>query len=140
MCGAGPFGITVEKRTPEMLKDMNSAAIVAVTDIARARHFYEQTLGLRLIRGDEHVLEFETGETSLVVYRSEFAGTNKANAVVWGVGEEIEQIVSDLQAKSVAFENYEGMDREGNIHRAGDFRMVWFKDPDGNILHLNSGN
>ncbi|HEY0034495.1 MAG TPA: VOC family protein [Devosia sp.] len=123
-----------------MLKDMNSAAIVAVKDIATARQFYEQTLGLAMVRGDEHVLEFETGETSLVVYVSDFAGTNKANAVVWGVGDEIEEIVSDLQAKGVVFEHYDSMDRDGDIHRAGDFRMVWFKDPDGNILHLNSGN
>jgi hypothetical protein len=48
--------------------------------------------------------------------------------------------VSDLQAKGVVFEHYDSMDRDGDIHRAGDFRMVWFKDPDGNILHLNSGN
>ncbi len=122
-----------------MLKDMDSAAIVAVKDIARARQFYGETLGLDLIRGDDHVLEFETGGTSLVVYVSDFAGTNQANAVVWGVGEEIEQIVADLSAKGVRFEHYEGMDRQGDIHRSGDFRMVWFKDPDGNILHLNSG-
>lgn len=122
-----------------MLKNKDSAAIVAVKDIAAARKFYEETLGLEFIRGDEHVVEFATGETSLVVYVSEFAGTNKANAVVWGVGDDIEQIVSFLQGKGVVFEHYEGMDRDGDIHRAGDFRMVWFKDPDGNILHLNSG-
>jgi catechol 2,3-dioxygenase-like lactoylglutathione lyase family enzyme len=122
-----------------MLKDLDSAAIVAVKDIARARQFYEQTLGLRLIRGDEHVLEFETGNSSLVVYVSDFAGTNRANAVVWGVGEQIEQIVVELAAKGIQFEHYKGMERNGDIHRAGNFRMVWFKDPDGNILHLNSG-
>ena len=123
-----------------MLKDMDSAAIVAVKDIAVARTFYEETLGLELVRGDEHVLEFETGETSLVVYASDFAGTNKANAVVWAVGDEIEDIVADLKDKGVSFEHYEGMELDGDIHVAGDFRMVWFKDPDGNILHLNSGN
>jgi catechol 2,3-dioxygenase-like lactoylglutathione lyase family enzyme len=123
-----------------MLKDKDSAAIVAVTDVAKARQFYEQTLGLQLIRGDEDVLEFATGKTSLVVYVSDFAGTNKANAVVWGVGEEIEQIVADLAAKGVTFEHYEGMDLRGDIHHAGDFRMVWFKDPDGNILHINSAD
>jgi catechol 2,3-dioxygenase-like lactoylglutathione lyase family enzyme len=122
-----------------MLKDKSSAAIVPAKNLGIAQSFYEQTLGLRLIRGDEHVLEFATGATSLVVYRSDFAGTNKANAVVWGVGDEIGQIVSDLQGKGVVFEHYEGMDRQGDIHRAGDFQMVWFKDPDGNILHLNSG-
>ena len=123
-----------------MLKDKDSAAIVAVTDVAKARQFYEQTLGLQLIRGDEDVLEFATGKTSLVVYVSDFAGTNKANAVVWGVGEEIEQIVADLAAKGGTFEHYEGINLRGDIHHAGDFRMVWFKDPDGNILHINSAD
>jgi hypothetical protein len=92
----------------QMLKDMDSAAIVAVKDIARARQFYGETLGLELHRGDDQVLEFETGSTSLVVYVSDFAGTNQANAVVWGVGNEIEQIVADLSAKGVQFEHYEG--------------------------------
>jgi len=123
-----------------MLKDMDSAAIVAVKDITIARNFYEQTLGLDLVRGDDHVLEFETGDTSLVIYVSKFAGTNQANAVVWGVGDEIEEIVADLKAKGVTFEHYDSMERFGDIHLAGSFRMVWFKDPDGNILHLNSGS
>ena len=86
----------------------------------------------------DDVVVFRTGETSLVVYRSEFAGTNKANAVVWGVGGEIEGIVADLKSKGVAFEHYEGMDLQGDIHVAGEMKMVWFKDPDGNILHLNN--
>jgi catechol 2,3-dioxygenase-like lactoylglutathione lyase family enzyme len=121
-----------------MLKDKDSAAIVAVKDIAKAKAFYGETLGLELIEGDGNVLQFRTGATTLVVYVSEFAGSNQANAVVWGVGEQIETIVSDLKAKGVSFEHYEGMELDGDIHRAGNFKMVWFKDPDGNILHLNS--
>lgn len=121
-----------------MLKDKDSAAIVAVSDMAKARDFYANTLGLTLISGDDNVLQFKTGATTLVVYVSDFAGTNQANAVVWGVGDEIESITADLKAKGVTFEHYEGMERDGDIHRAGDFRMVWFKDPAGNILHLNS--
>lgn len=121
-----------------MLKDKDSAAIIAVKDIARARDFYADTLGLEQVSGDDDVIEFRTGRTTLVVYVSDFAGTNQANAVVWGVGDEIETIVADLKAKGVRFEHYEGMDLRGDIHVAGDFRMVWFKDPDGNILHLNS--
>lgn len=121
-----------------MLKDFDSAAILAVTDMARARHFYEHVLGLTLIQSDDMVMEFKTGKTGLVVYKSDFAGTNKANAVVWGVGGEIEDIVANLRARGVSFEHYEGMDLRGDIHIAGDFKMVWFKDPDGNILHLNS--
>lgn len=121
-----------------MLKDFNSAAIVAVSDLARARQFYETVLGLTVVNADHDVIEFKTGATGLVVYRSDFAGTNQANAVVWGVGDAIETIVADLKAKGVVFEHYPDMQLRGDIHVAGDFKMVWFKDPDGNILHLNS--
>jgi catechol 2,3-dioxygenase-like lactoylglutathione lyase family enzyme len=126
-----------------MLKTHNSSAIVAVRDIARARQFYEQTLGLELAGAEgEEVLVFKTGGTHLVVYVSEFAGANPANAVVWGVGDEIESIAAELAGKGVAFERYEmdGATFADGVHRMGDFRMVWFKDPDGNILHLNSGD
>ena len=121
-----------------MLKDKDSAAIVAVTDMARARDFYENTLGLAVVKGDDNVIQFQTGKTVLVVYKSDFAGTNQANAVVWGVGDEIDAITAALKAKGVTFEHYPGMDLQGDIHVAGDFKMVWFKDPDGNILHMNS--
>lgn len=123
-----------------MFKDKDAAAIVAVKDMARARAFYADALGLEQIGGDNNVATFRTGATTLVVYVSEFAGTNKANAVAWGVGAEIEPIVADLAAKGVKFEHYPamGLDYRDGIHSAGDFKAVWFKDPDGNILHLNS--
>jgi catechol 2,3-dioxygenase-like lactoylglutathione lyase family enzyme len=125
-----------------MLGDRNSSAIVAVRDIARARVFYADTLGLELTEGgDDGPLVFRTGDTHLVVYPSEFAGTNQANAVVWAVGDEIEAIAARLRDRGVTFERYDmdGATFADGVHRLGDFRMVWFRDPDGNILHLNSG-
>lgn len=125
-----------------MLKDKSSSAIVAVSDIERAREFYEEKLGLEAT-GDEmggDVLAYRTGDTQLIVYRSDEAGTNKANAVVWDVGDEIDAITAKLKSRGVEFEHYDfdGMTLEGDIHVSGDFRAVWFKDPDGNILHLNN--
>lgn len=94
-----------------MLKDKASAAIVAVSDIARATAFYRDVLGLDITDDSMgEVVVFRTGDTSLVVYRSEFAGTNKANAAVWGVGDEIDNIVAHLAAKGVTFEHYENME------------------------------
>lgn len=121
-----------------MLNAHDSSAIVAVSDIVRARAFYGTTLGLEQSGGEGDVLQFRTGATSLVVYRSDFAGTNQANAIVWGVGDDMDAIVADLQGKGVRFEHYEGMERRGDIHVAGAFKMAWFKDPDGNILHINN--
>lgn len=125
-----------------MLKRHSSSAIVAVRDIARARVFYADTLGLELAEGgDDGPLVFRTGDTHLVVYPSEFAGTNQANAVVWAVGDEIEAIAARLRDRGVTFERYDmdGATFADGLHRLGDFRMVWFRGPDGNILHLNSG-
>lgn len=126
-----------------MLNAHASSAVVAVSDLARARRFYETVLGLELAEGGgEALLVFRTGPTHLVVYPSEFAGTNKANAVVWGVGDQIEAIAADLKTRGVVFEHYDmdGATYADGVHRMGDFRMVWFKDPDGNILHLNSAD
>eukprot|EP00873_Tetraselmis_striata_P032696 jgi/Tetstr1/452960/TSEL_039996.t1 len=123
------------------LKDKVSSAIIAVSDIERARKFYSETLGLELEEdGMGGVLVYKTGSTHLLVYPSDFAGTNKANAVVFDCGGDIEGIVESLRGKGVTFEHYPdmGLDFENGIHSSGDFKMVWFKDPDGNILHLNS--
>lgn len=123
------------------LKDKISSAIVAVSDIERARKFYSDTLGLELEEdGMGGVLVYKTGSTYLLVYPSDFAGTNKANAVVWDCGSDIDAIVAALRGKGVQFEHYKDMGAEfkDGIHNADGFKMVWFKDPDGNILHLNS--
>lgn len=123
------------------LREKASSAIVAVSDIERARRFYSDTLGLELKEeGMEGVLVYKTGATYLVVYPSEFAGTNKANAVVWDCGADIDAIAADLRARGVKFEHYEmdGVTYADGVHDADGFKMVWFKDPDGNILHLNS--
>jgi len=124
-----------------MLKDHDSSAILAVADLDRARAFYGETLGLQLAEegSEEGVLVYETGATRLVVYQSEFAGTNQANAAVWGVGGDLDAIVAALEAKGASFEHYPDIGRlEGNVHHAGGMKLVWLKDPDGNILHINS--
>ena len=59
--------------------------------------------------------------------------------MVWGVGEEIDAVVASLEAKGAAFEHYPDIGRlECNVHRAGEAKLVWIKDPDGNILHINN--
>ncbi len=124
-----------------MLKDHDSSAIVAVSDLDRARDFYGGVLGLELAGegAEDGVLVYETGATRLVVYASDFAGTNRANAVVWGVGDDLAAIIAALEANGAAFEHYPDIGRlEGNVHIAGSARLVWLKDPDGNVLHLNS--
>jgi catechol 2,3-dioxygenase-like lactoylglutathione lyase family enzyme len=125
-----------------MLADRAAVATVAVKDLAAAKRFYEGVLGLTQIasQGAEAVT-FATGAGRLLVYRSQFAGTNKATVATWIVGEDLERIVKALKAKGLAFEHYDmpQMKRDGDIHAAGDTRAAWFKDPDGNIHGIVSG-
>ena len=124
-----------------LLRNKTSSAIVAVSDIDRAREFYGDTLGLEFEGGsEEEALRFRTGDTELIVYPSEFAGTNKANAVVWSAGDDFDTIVGQLRDQRVRFEEYPdmGMDLSNGVHSQGDFKGVWFKDPDGNILHIQN--
>ena len=122
-----------------MLGEKNAAATIAVKDINAAKRFYESTLGLKLKHSSEPgVLMLESGASLVLVYQSEFAGTNKATAATWDVGTDIEGVIRDLKAKGVAFEHYDmpGMKREGDVHRDGKTKAAWFKDPDGNILAI----
>ena len=121
-----------------MLRDADAIATVAVKDLGKAARFYEDTLGLSRAgaEGDE-VIMFESGDTTINVYRSSFAGTNKATALTWTV-EDVEDVVRRLKAKGVKFEHYDLPDttREGDVHVSGDIKVAWFKDPDGNILSV----
>lgn len=122
-----------------MLGEKTSSANIAVKDLEIAKNFYENTLGLKKIQTfEEEVIVYKSGNSSIVVYRSEFAGTNKATCVTWAVGDDIEKIVSELKNKGVRFERYEmpNTTLNGDIHVAGGMKVAWFRDPDGNILNL----
>lgn len=124
-----------------MLRHKTSNAIVAVSDLERARRFYTDTLGLE--PGDENtdgVLGYRTGDSWLVVYQSEDLRPGTGNAVAWNGGADVDAIADALRAKGVTLEEYPdmGMEIDRGVHRDGDFAAIWFKDPDGNVLHVNS--
>lgn len=125
-----------------MLGEMLALATVAVADLEAAERFYTQTLGLEVSgrEGDE-AIGFKTGGSDLLVYRSQFAGSNRATAVTWVVGEALERIVEDLDAKGVRFQHYDlpEMSRSGHVHSAGELRVAWFTDLEGNIHSLVTG-
>ncbi len=125
-----------------LLADADAVANLAVADLAEARKFYEGLLGFEQVdEEDGELIVYKSGKTVFNVYRSDFAGTNEATAMTWAVGGRVEEIVEALAAKGIAFEHYDwpGMRREGDVHIAGDMKVAWFKDPDGNILNIASG-
>jgi catechol 2,3-dioxygenase-like lactoylglutathione lyase family enzyme len=121
-----------------MLRDTAAVATLGVKDLGAAARFYEQTLGLSRAgtEGNEAIV-FESGDTTINVYRSSFAGTNKATALTWTV-DDVEDVVRTLKAKGVTFEHYDmpNMRHEGDVHVGGHIKVAWFKDPDGNILSV----
>jgi len=121
-----------------MLGNADATPMIAVRDLDRARTFYEGTLGLKAketMAGE--VIEVASGDTRFEVYRSDFAGTNKATALSFEVAD-IDSEVRELKDKGIAFEHYdmEGLTRDGDVYRAEGIKTAWFKDPDGNILSL----
>jgi catechol 2,3-dioxygenase-like lactoylglutathione lyase family enzyme len=121
------------------LSNYSVGAVIAVTDMARAKEFYEGQLGLS---GGEEQADGGCsypcgGGTTLHVYPSpSHAGKATATLASWSV-DDVEQVVGDLSSKGVRFEQYDepqfSTDERG-IVSLGDSRGAWFKDPDGNTL------
>ena len=129
-----------------MLSDFAPSATIAVKNLKAVRSFYEDILGFKPIgstlRGAQ---TFQTAGGTVVIYESQFAGTNQATAVTWSLGEQLDNTVKALDAKGVPFEHYKvpGILLEGHVHvvqEGSPSRVAWVKDPDGNIHNLNNGS
>ena len=125
-----------------MLGTHDAQATVPVKSLIKARPFYEHVLGLEPLPGQEHGVQgYKAGNSTLLVYESAFAGTNQATTVTWSLGQSFDETLKGLQAKGVAFEHYEdmpGTTLEGDVHVAGEMKVAWFKDPDGNIINIGN--
>jgi catechol 2,3-dioxygenase-like lactoylglutathione lyase family enzyme len=126
-----------------MLGDKPAAATLPVGDLRAARDFYENVLGLSPIQelGEDEsgAVLYRSGESVVLVYQSEYAGTNQGTAASWAVGGDFDSVVEDLRKKGASFEHYDdlaGTTRDGDIHTFEGGRAVWFKDPSGNILNV----
>jgi catechol 2,3-dioxygenase-like lactoylglutathione lyase family enzyme len=118
------------------------SAGLPASDIARAKAFYKETLGLPMVGEFEGSVMFECGDgTRLFVYPSEYAGTNQATAAGWQVAD-IEAAMDLLGGRGVTFEEYDlpGLQTVDGIATLGSSRSSWFKDTEGNILALIEGS
>lgn len=120
-----------------MFENTKAFSGFSVDDVAAARRFYGETLGLRVSDGEMGILTLHiAGDRDTIVYpkpNHEPASFTILNFPV----EEIEQAVAALTARGVRFERYEGMDQdEHGIFRGGGPLIAWFKDPAGNVLSV----
>jgi catechol 2,3-dioxygenase-like lactoylglutathione lyase family enzyme len=135
----GTSSLTSSIQEKPMLGNKDALTMIAVKNLGVAKAFYEGTLELKQADGgNAEVLQYRTGNSQISVYKSQYAGTNKATTLTWPVGDDFDRIVQALKAKNVKFEHYDLPDttRDGDVHVTGSFKVAWFKDPDGNILSI----
>ena len=122
-----------------MLNDSKVEANIPASDLARAKDFYADKLGLtpREEFGGESLAYETAGGTKFNVYRTAYAGQAGHTIAQWHVAD-IESEVRDLKAKGVAFEVYEdmpGVEWDGEIATIpGMGRAAWFRDSENNIM------
>ena len=124
-----------------VLSNYKVGAGLAVSDMGRAREFYEGKLGLRVSIDSSDNLQYRCAENSVFhIYLSpEHAGKSTATLASWGV-DDIEKVVDELTRRGVTFEQYDepGLktDETGIATFEGDAKVAYFKDPDGNTLSI----
>jgi catechol 2,3-dioxygenase-like lactoylglutathione lyase family enzyme len=107
------------------------------SDLERAKRWYDEKLGARPVREEEVGLWYEFSGRSLLVYPSSSAGTAQSTGAEWIV-EDIESVMDELRSRGVVFEEYDfpGLKTENGLAMLGEWKAVWLKDSEGNILSL----
>jgi catechol 2,3-dioxygenase-like lactoylglutathione lyase family enzyme len=126
-----------------MLSDFAPVPTLAVSDLQRAREFYEGVLGFASVGDVAEGVMYPSGNGSFLVYPSAHAGTNKATAMSLQLSAEaFDAEVAALREKGVTFDEFE-MDQitwdNGVASMPDGSRAAWFTDPDGNILNIEVG-
>ena len=121
-----------------MLGSAPIRAYIPVSDVSRARRFYEKTVGLRPKEEYAGGVIYACGGTEVFLYPTSNAGTSKASQAFWQV-EDVEAEVAELKARGVVFEEYDmpGIKMKDSIATGGGAKTAWFKDSEGNILAVS---
>ena len=120
-----------------MLGDKKTYAMIPVSDIDRAKHFYSETLGIHADMVTEGGVMYASGGTQFFVYPSRHKASGHTQ-MSWQVPD-IKTAVADLKAKGIKFEEFDlpGIKSVDGIVQSGPkVWTAWFKDPDGNLLGL----
>ena len=121
-----------------MLSTAPLRAYIPVSNLQRARKFYEGTLGLK--PGEQYGggVIYRCGETEAFLYLTPNAGTSKASQAFWQVAD-VEAEVTELKARGVVFEEYDmpGIKTQNSIATGGGAKTAWFKDTEGNIMAVS---
>ncbi len=123
-----------------MLTNSMVAASMPAVDIKRARKFYEEKLGLKMVKEDPGPgMMFQAGGGTML-YLYQRAATKADHTAATFKVDNLEAEVKELKSKGVKFEEYNipamGLKTVNGIAKMGDMKAAWFKDTEGNILGL----
>ena len=118
-----------------MLADLEVHAAIPASDLARARRFYQEKLGLVPAEETPGGLIYRCSNSWFLLYPTPHAGTAAHTLMGWATGD-IEREVAGLKARGVVFEEYDTpyLKTVGSIATTGPNRAAWFKDSEGNII------
>jgi len=123
-----------------MLGSSRMTTMLPVTNLERARAFYEGKLGLEPEgrRPDGKFLYRLAGGGLLALFPRGAPTKAEHTAVSFEVPDAV-RAVRDLKARGVAFEEYDlpGLKTENAVCVLGSEKAAWFHDPDGNILCIH---
>jgi catechol 2,3-dioxygenase-like lactoylglutathione lyase family enzyme len=126
-----------------MLGEFDAGATIAVKDLAKAREFYEGTLGLQAEASPEPgTVLYTAGSAKFLVYESQYAGTNQATYLMFSVpADRMDAELAALRDKGVEFDTFDASGMPGAEWQDGvlvgmGMKSAWFRDPDGNILNV----
>ena len=120
-----------------MLADKKLKAFVPTLNPEKARSFYKDILGLKLLSEDKYALEFDANGTHLRVTTVREFQPFPFTVLGWDV-DNISALIKLLNDKGINCEKYEFLDQDnsGVWTAPGGSKVAWFKDPDGNLLSL----
>jgi catechol 2,3-dioxygenase-like lactoylglutathione lyase family enzyme len=118
-----------------MLHDSNVIVFSATTSGDRTRSFYEGVLGLQFASEDDFAIVYRLNQASLRIQKVTNLKPQPFTVLGWSVPS-VEKAVKQLIAKGVAIELYPSLTQDplGIWHSPSGAKIVWFKDPDGNII------
>jgi catechol 2,3-dioxygenase-like lactoylglutathione lyase family enzyme len=128
---------TLRRRAQGLLGSQELVAFVATRDARRAKTFYRDTLGLRLVSEDPFALVFDAGGTMLRVATVQEVAVANYTVLGWKVPD-IVQAAKKLLKAGVTLERYAGMQQDELAiwNSPSGARVAWFKDPDDNTLSI----
>ncbi|MGW6914907.1 VOC family protein [Kitasatospora sp. NPDC054939] len=119
----------------EMLSDAPLQAVIPVADLARAKAYYQDTLGLKIVEDNPNEVGFECGGTLFGMYETPYGGKADHTLASFKVSD-LDAEMSALRSKGVTFEDYDlpGLKTVDGVMEVEGMRGAWFKDSEGNIL------